>query len=164
MPSTRPGPGWGVAPLNWARLTGTLAANSETRLGEEAGSSTGSFIPIPDQHDGGDGDEDTDPLAMLKADVRGAKGRQLLVETTSAGWGTGQGSAPHTDWRPERFGANPPTGLVDLHSRSALAVLNACGVPVSLATDADGTSQRESWRRFVMGNHRANRPDGGWRS
>ena len=32
-----------------------------------------------------------------------------------------------------------------------MAVLSACGVPVSLATDADGTSQRESWRRFVMG-------------
>ena len=42
--------------------------------------------------------------------------------------------------------------VVDLMDKSALAVLNACGVPVSLATDADGTSQRESWRRFVMGS------------
>ena len=32
-----------------------------------------------------------------------------------------------------------------------MTVLSACGVPVSLATDADGTSQREAWRRFVMG-------------
>ena len=32
-----------------------------------------------------------------------------------------------------------------------MSVLSACGIPVSLATDADGTSQRESWRRFVMG-------------
>ena len=53
-------PWLGVAPLSWARLTGTLAANLETRLGEEAGASVGSFIPIPDQQDGGDGDEDTD--------------------------------------------------------------------------------------------------------
>ena len=30
--------------------------------------------------------------------------------------------------------------------------MSACGVPVSLVTDADGTSQRESWRRFVMGS------------
>ena len=29
------------------------------------------------------------------------------------------------------------------------AVLNACGVPVSLATDADGTSRRVSFRRFL---------------
>ena len=33
-----------------------------------------------------------------------------------------------------------------------MAVLSACGVPVSLATDADGTSQREAWRRWVMGS------------
>ena len=33
-----------------------------------------------------------------------------------------------------------------------MSVLSACGVPVSLATDADGTSQREAWRRFVMGS------------
>ena len=46
---TRP---WiGIAPLQWARLTGTLAANVETRLGEEAGAPVGSFIPIPDQQD-----------------------------------------------------------------------------------------------------------------
>ena len=32
-----------------------------------------------------------------------------------------------------------------------MSVLSACGVPVSLVTDADGTSQREAWRRFVMG-------------
>lgn len=145
-------PWLGVAPLKWARLTGTLAANLETRLGEEAGASVGSFVPIPDQHDGGDGDEDTDPLAQLKADIRAAKGRQLLIETTSAGWGTGQGSAPQRDWQSARFGANPPMPVVDLMDKSALAVLNACGVPVSLATDADGTSQRESWRRFVMGS------------
>ena len=31
-------------------------------------------------------------------------------------------------------------------------MLNVCGVPVSLAMDADGTGQRESWRRFVMGS------------
>ena len=29
------------------------------------------------------------------------------------------------------------------------AVLSACGVPVSLVTDADGTSQREAFRRFL---------------
>ena len=57
-----------------------------------------------------------------------------------------------SDWQAKRFGANPPGPVVDLMSQTGLAVLNACGVPVSLATDADGTSQRESWRRFVMGS------------
>ena len=27
----------------------------------------------------------------------------------------------------------------------------ACGVPAALVTDADGTAQREAWRRFAMG-------------
>lgn len=30
------------------------------------------------------------------------------------------------------------------------AVLNTCQVPPALVTDADGTSQRESYRRFVV--------------
>ena len=38
-----------------------------------------------------------------------------------------------------------------LRTEAGLSVLSACGVPVSLVTDADGTSQREAWRRFVMG-------------
>ena len=150
---TRP---WiGLAPLHWARLTGTLAANVETRLGEESGAPVGSFIPIPDQQDPApdeDDDDNHDPLAQLKLDVRAAKGRQMLVESMMAGWGVGGGGAPRGDFRSERFGSNPPQAVINLMDRSALAVLNACGVPVALATDADGTSQRESWRRFVMGS------------
>ena len=75
----------------------------------------------------------------------------MLVETTAAAFGEGRGAAPTTDWKPSRFGANPPPTLDALRSHVGLAILSACGVPVSLATDADGTSQRESWRRFVHG-------------
>ncbi len=143
---TRP---WlGLGPLQWARHTGTLAANLELRLGEEAGAAVGSFVPVP--QDGGDGSDD-DPLAGLKRDIRTANGRQLLIETTAAGWGEGRSQAPQADWKPQRFGANPPAAVRDLRSSAGLAVMNACNVPVSLATDADGTSQREAWRRFVMG-------------
>lgn len=141
-------PWLGLGPLEWARHTGALAANLERRLGEEAGAPVGSLLPIP--QDGGDGSDD-DPLAELKRDIRGAKGRHLLVETTAAGWGEGRTQAPQGDWKPQRFGANPPGPLASLRTDAALAVMNACQVPVSLATDADGTSQRESWRRFVMG-------------
>ena len=74
----------GVSPLGWAVATGTLAANLEHRLGEEAGGSVGHVVPIP--QDGGDG-EGTDPLAKLKTDIRAAKGRTFLAETTAAGWG-----------------------------------------------------------------------------
>ena len=138
----------GIAPLQWARQTGTLAANLELRLGEEAGGAVGHVIPVPS--DGGDGGED-DPLASFKSDLRGAKGRTVVAETTAAGWGDGKAQAPVSDYKAMRFGANPPQPVTSLRTDVAGAVLTACGVPVSLVTDADGTSQRESWRRFVLG-------------
>ena len=142
-------PWYGIGPLGWARATGTLAANLETRLGEEAGAPVGHVLPVP--ADGGDG-EDDDPLKMLKSDLAGAKGKTVLAETTAAGWGEGRMAAPQADFKPQRFGANPPATLPSLRSEAGASVLSACGVPVSLVTDADGTSQREAWRRFVMGS------------
>ena len=105
--------------------------------------------PVP--QDGGDGSDD-DPLAGLKADLANLRGRGALVETTSAGWGEGKGAAPISDYKPQRIGADPPATLPSLRTEAAASVLSACGVPVSLATDADGTGQREAWRRFVMGS------------
>ena len=141
-------PWHGISPLGWARETGALQSNLEKRLGEEAGGAVAFVVPIP--QDGGAGDDD-DPLKMLKADIAAAKGRTILTETTSAGMGEGRASAPISDWKPQRLGANPPDVLRGLRSEAGMSVLSACGVPVSLATDADGTSQREAWRRFVMG-------------
>ena len=136
----------GHIPLQWARTTGTLAANLEARLSEEAGGTVAHVLPIP--QDGGDGGED-DPLASLKADIKAAKGGTVLSETTAAGWGEGRMSAPQRDYQPSRIGANPPAVLPGLRRDVFGAVLGACGVPVSLFTDADGTSQRESFRRFL---------------
>ena len=141
-------PWYGIGPLGWARSTGTLAANLETRLGEEAGGPVGHVLPIP--QDGGDGG-DTDQLAPFKADMAAAKGRTILAETVASGWGEGKAAAPMSDYKSQRFGASPPVSLPTLRTDAGLSVLSACGVPVSLVTDADGTSQREAWRRFVMG-------------
>ena len=142
----------GVSPLAWASQTGTLAANLELRLGEELGQPVGSFLPYPDQSTGPNDDSDDDDLKLLKADIAAAAGRMQLVESMAAGYGDGRASAPAGDWKQKRFGAAPPESLGNLQSAAFNAVLSACGVPVSLATDADGTSQRESWRRFVMGS------------
>lgn len=139
-------PWFGVAPLDWARSTGTLAAYLETRLGQEAGGTVAHVLPIP--QDGGDGTTD-DPLRDLKTDIRNAQGGTVLTETVAGGWGEGKMAAPQADWQPRRIGANPPAVLPTLRADVFGAVLNACGIPVSLATDADGTSQRESFRRFL---------------
>ena len=78
-------PWHGVAPLDWARSTGTLAAYLETRLGQEAGGAVAHVLPIP--QDGGDGSTEGDPLADLKKDIRDAGGGTVLTETTSRGLG-----------------------------------------------------------------------------
>ena len=103
------------------------------------------LMAIP--QDGGDGSGD-DPLAELKADLRTARGRALLRETVAGGWGEGRSAAPNRDWRPERLGPDPPASLEAVMGRGFLEVLAACGVPPALFSDADGTAQRESYRRF----------------
>ena len=141
-------PWYGLAPLQWARATGTLAAALEQRLGEEAGGPVGHVIAVP--QDGGDG-EDGDPLAPFKADMAAAKGRTLLAETVAAGWGEGKAAAPLADYKPQRFGASPPVSLPTLRTDAAMAVLSACQVPAGLFFEAQGVAQREAWRRWAMG-------------
>ena len=142
-------PWHGISPLGWARSTGTLTANLEVRLGEEAGGPVGHVIPYPTGP--GDPDNEDDPVVKLYQDIRAAKGATVITETTAAGGGEGRMAAPQSDWKPMRFGASPPAVLPSLRTEVGMSVLSACGVPVSLVTDADGTSQREAWRRFVMG-------------
>ena len=138
----------GRSPLEYARDTGNLGSYLEKRLGEEASGAVGSLIPIP--ADGGD-NSDSDVLKGLKSDIGSSKGKTLLVETTAAGWGEGRGASPNQDWRPVRFGANPPESLGKLRSDVSMMIFSACGVPPELAAVAQGTASREAWRRFLHG-------------
>ena len=129
----------GVGPLERAKTTATLAANVETRLSEELGQSAGEVLPVPDGK----------TKSALQKDLRTIKGKIALVESTSSGWGDGSQGAPRRDLVQNRIGANPPEVLATLRSDSALSVLAACGVPVTLLERADGTSLREAWRQFL---------------
>ena len=137
----------GLGPLQSASATGTLIGALEQRLGEESAAPSALLLPIP--ADGGDGGEG-DPMASLKTDIASAKGKPVLLKTTQ-GFAEGPAGAPQRDWQQSRIGANPPEVLVNLRTEATLSVMSACQVPISLITDADGTSQREAWRRFVMG-------------
>ena len=145
----------GVSPLGWARLTGKLHASLEDAIADEAAGTRGHLLPVPAGPDGDEVDADgepADPLADLRADVATLRGRTVLTETTSAGWGEGQGAAPAADWRPQRIGANPPPSLATLRADSAQAVLSACGCSADLFVAGDAAGQRESWRRFLHGS------------
>ena len=138
----------GVGPLQWASATGKLAGRLEAGLADEASAGAALLLPVP--QDGGDGSDEDDPLKQLKSDIAKAKGKPVLVETTAAAWGTGQGAAPRRDWQPARLGPDWPDVLNKTRRETAEAVAGACNVPaVLLDPRAEGTSQREGLRRFA---------------
>ena len=137
----------GTSPMSWAASTSKLHAEAERSLADEAGGPLAQILPIP--ADGGDGGDD-DPLAKLKADIRAARGKALLVETTAAGYGEGRASAPLADWKPHRLGPMMPDSMVKVADAAFMRVLASCGCPPSLFVDSDGTSQREAVRRWHM--------------
>ena len=137
----------GTGPTSWAHTTARLQSETERSLADEASGPLAQLLAIP--QDGGGGDE-SDPLAALKGDIRTARGKALLVETSAAGWGEGRSAAPQSDWKASRLGPMPPDSMVKAADGAFMRVLAACGCPPSLFVDSDGTSQREAVRRWHM--------------
>ena len=138
----------GTGPLSWAHTTARLQSEVERSLADEAQGPLAQMLAIPS--DGGD-DGDGDPLKLLKADIAGARGKALLLETSAAGWGEGRSAAPQRDWQAARLGPMPPESMATIRKDAFEAILSACGTPPSLFLDSDGTSQREALRRWHLG-------------
>ena len=136
--------GRGLSPLGAARTLRELMQKLESSIEEEAGAAVGYLLPVPADGDAGNIDQ-------LKADLAALKGRIAVVETTRGGWTGDPSGAPARDFALSRMGANFPTGNVQLYTAAHNTVLAACGYPVQLATDSDGTAQREAWRRYLHG-------------
>ena len=143
----------GSGPVSYAAGTGRLLAELERSLADEAAGPVASLIPVPDTGTGtGTGDDAAgdDPQEGLRGDIRNARGRALLLETTAAGYDLGRDAAPRKDWIPARLGPNPPAPLVDVWREAYAQTLAAAGLPVALtAAGADGTAQREAFRRYL---------------
>lgn len=134
----------GVGPLQRAKLAADFHANMELRTGQEANARVAHLLPIPT-----DGSDPT--IAGLKKDLSNAKGNIAFVETTSGGFGQGNLAKPQHDWQSKRMGATFANATNDIFRTAQLTVVAACGVPVELITSADGTGQREAWRRCLFG-------------
>ena len=140
-------PWLGVGPLGWAKATGALAGRLEGGLADEAGAAAALLLPVPS--DGGDSGAN-DPLSQLKSDLAAAKGKPVLIETTSMGWGSGQASAPRQDWKQTRLGADWPDVLRATRDDVFQHVSAACNVPAGLFDPkSPGAGQREALRRWV---------------
>ena len=141
----------GVGPTSWAHTTARLGSETERSLADESAGPLAQLLAVPQDPGNPDDDDEKDTLAGLRSDLARARGRALLVETTSAGWGEGAASAPQRDWNASRLGPQPPAALAEVARDAFSRTLAATGTPVSLFTDADGTSQREALRRWHMG-------------
>ena len=129
----------GAAPLEFAATTGRLLSNISQALADECGAPRGSFLPLPraDLQDSG-----------LRADIHGARGGLLAVESTASDWQSG-GAAPRQDWRAARFGADPPAALERLYGAVFREVVTACGVPLAMIEASSSGAAREAYRQFV---------------
>ena len=141
---TDPGRPWlGVGPLQSASLAGRLSAEVSQSLADEASGPRGSLLPTPT-----DGNDET--MTAFKADLRNLKGKLALVESANVGsFDNAGGRVVPSEWTPRRLGLNPPQAAVNLADLAFREVFAACGVPLSLAIDSDGTGQRESYRRLL---------------
>ncbi len=92
-------------------------------LGHELSSPAGQLLAIPETGaaEGGDSDGDpvTNPANALAADIAGAQGRAVLLETTQDGYGEERAEAPQRDWSPARLGPVLPVGVTEA-ARDAL--------------------------------------------
>ena len=139
--STEPGKPWkGVSPLTAAYLSGRLSAETIAALGDESSGPRGQFVPIP--VDGADAS-----VNALKKDIRTAGGAALVVE---AGDWDNTGTGRDDSFNARRFGANPPSALVQLADLASREIYAACGVPsVLFAAGGQAAATRESYRQFL---------------
>ena len=135
--------GRGLSPLGAARTLRELMRKLEASLSTEGNAAIGYLLPVPSDGDAGN-------IEKLKEDLSKLNGRIAVAETTRGGW-EGGSAAPRRDFELARLGPNYPEGNVRLFTAARHAVLSACGYPVPLAIDSDGTGQREAWRRYLHG-------------
>ena len=133
----------GRSPIAVASATGRLAAGLESALSDEVNNAPRAVVtPVPE------GPHDVQGLADT---IQQSRGRLNLPETVAAGHGD-RGGAPLRDWRPERFGPDPPAPLVALRESVEACIAALYGLaPVLLGGAGDGTLAREAWRRAALG-------------
>ena len=140
MYAQRPDEPWrGIGPIEGMGSTGSLLANLEMKLAQEAGGPVGQVVPVPTGID----------TTKLQTDLSNLKGKLGLAPTTAGGMGQGPMGAPRKDYAVERLGADPPEALVELRRDVYRSVLAAGGLNPALASgDAPASSLREFSREF----------------
>ena len=121
----------GVSPLQRATVSAQLVRMAEDALVTEMRQPTKALIPLPQ---GSAVDTDT-----LRNDIQNKATQILFPTTTSAGYGAGRGSAPLTDWKPQRLKPMPDAALVALADSASSKVVAALGAHPAIMGGASGS-------------------------
>ena len=136
----------GQGPTSWAHTTARLQGEAERSLADEAAGPLAQLLTTPEGTDT-DSDDDSDPWAAVRAGLAAARGKAVLVETTTTGGGDGPAAAPRRDWEPRRLGPAPPDAMVAIAQAAFSRMLAACGCPPALYDPAaPATALKESLR------------------
>ena len=129
----------GIGPLSSASETLRAASRLERRISEEANTPVGSVVGVPDFNAPG--------LQAILDTIKTFKGRVGFAPSIDTSY-TGEGQRP-IDWSPKRIGAAFPASHEPMRDALSKAILNACGIPIGLTGETDGTGARESYRQFL---------------
>ena len=130
----------GISPLERSGLTRDVLDAVTRAISTEARTPAGMMLRIPAQEGG------SDAVSVVAEQVRSNIGRSLLVvENTSQHLAESR----QYDWSTQRIGSQIPESLTKAASEAVRAIFAAYGIGIELYTTADGTGQRESWRRFT---------------
>ena len=78
----------------------------------------------------------------------GRLGVHLIVRQSLA---ANTGQVRHREWDVIRVGSNPPQTVLDATRFATEEILSACGIPLALNVQAQGSVLREAWRIFLFG-------------
>ena len=121
----------GVSPLQRATVSAQLVRMAEDALVTEMRQPTKALIPLPQ---GAGIDTNT-----LRNDVQSLANQVIFPTTTQAGFGAGRGSAPLTDWKPQRLKPMPDAALVALADSASSKVVAALGAHPAIMGGASGS-------------------------
>ena len=138
----------GMGPTSWASLTAKMSAEVERSIGDESSGPIAQIIPMP--QDPGDEEDENNPLVKLAKSIAKSRGQAIFAETTAGNYDKNIAGAPRRDLVAARLGPDYPASMVQVQERAFMSVLAACGCPPPLFLDSDGTSQRESARRYHL--------------
>ena len=142
--ATNPASPWrGIPP--WDTTTGSTLGSVEGRFSKEAKTPFGYLLPSRDRRVS-PADDAAENAGFDFASLNG----KLLTTTGTPPEVGGQAPNPQQRYSPIRLGMDLPQPLIQFRKDVERSVLMACQIPEALVSAADGTSQREAYRRFVV--------------